>query len=334
VYVSMPAVWTSREWRDEVEAWIHRSVRAAGHRVTGTVEQVRVRVWSTQLTVATTAGRLWFKENHPGQAMEAAVVDELARFAPEHVVLPLAVDRSRGWLLTPDHGDTLATLAATDEDMWCRVVAEFGQMQRRCADHRDDLVAAGLAPLVPAMVAEHVEQQMQRMRRLPPSDLGHVGPDLAERALRAVPILRATAARLADASPQLTSLEHNDLHQNNVFIPRPVETTLRFFDFADAVWAHPFTTLAVPVDRLSQAWETQPDDPRILRVIDSYLEVWSDMGSIAELGEAARLAGTFHPVHRFESWRRILAGGPRAELPEMTGILDYWLNQIADTPPP
>src|SRR6478609_8969860 len=117
----MPTVWTSRSWRDEAEAWIHHAVVNAGQELTGPIEQVRVRLWSTQLTVPTTAGMLWFKENHPGQVAEAAVIDELARIAPEHVVAPLAVERSRGWLLSPDHGKTLATLATIDERTWCRV---------------------------------------------------------------------------------------------------------------------------------------------------------------------------------------------------------------------
>ncbi|MEJ7629142.1 MAG: hypothetical protein WKF54_06065 [Nocardioidaceae bacterium] len=59
------------------------------------------------------------------------------------------------------------------------------------------------------------------MRHLPPADLGYVTPELAERVLRALPALRATAGRMAAVAPALASIEHNDLHQNNVFIPRP-----------------------------------------------------------------------------------------------------------------
>jgi hypothetical protein len=333
VFIPMPTIWTSASWRDEADAWIRDSVAAAGHELLGPIEQVRVRLWSTQLTVRTTAGLLWFKENHPGQSAEAAVIDELARIAPDHVVVPVAVERERGWLLTPDHGETLATLAATDEGMWCRVVAEFAEMQRRTTAHRDDLLAAGLAPLLPAAAADQLEEQIERLRSLPPSDAAYVGTELAERVLRALPAIRATAERLAAASPPLEALEHNDLHQNNVFIPREDETTLRFFDFGDAVWAHPFTTLAVPLEVLCREWATQPDDPRVGRVVDSYLEVWSDQGTtLEELREAATLARRLHPVHRYESWRRLLEGSPRDELPEVAGTMEYWLARIADTP--
>src|SRR5690348_15197603 len=106
----MPAVWASQAWRDDAEAWIRDSMAGAGYHQTGPIEQVRVRLWSTQLTVQTSAGMLWFKENHPGQAAEAAIIEELARLAPDHVVAPVAVERTRGWLLSPDHGETLLSL--------------------------------------------------------------------------------------------------------------------------------------------------------------------------------------------------------------------------------
>lgn len=268
---SMEQLWTSRVWHDGAESWIRDSVAAAGLQVTGPIEQVRVRVWSTQLTVPTTGGLLWFKENHPGQAAEAAVIDELSRLTPDHVVVPLAVERSRGLLLTPDHGATLDTLAGADLDTWCRVVAEFANLQRRLSDHRDVLVSAGLVPFLPELAAGYVEAQVERLRRLPPTDMAYVGPELAESVLRAVPAIQKVAEQLAASSPPLASLEHNDLHQSNVFIPRPDESTLRFFDFGDALWAHPFSTLLVPVSRLCDEWVTKPADPRIRR---SWTATW------------------------------------------------------------
>jgi len=330
----MSTIWNGQPWRDEVESWIRRSVAASGRGITGSIEQVRVRPWSTHLTVQTTAGLLWFKENHPGQAAEAAIVDELARIVPDHIAVPLAVERSRGWLLTPDHGHTLVTMNGADQGRWSRVLSEFGDVQRRVVEHGDDLLAAGLVPLLPAMAADHVERQVERMRRLPPGDLGSVPPELAERVLRALPAVRETAHRLAEASPPLATLEHNDLHQNNVFAPAGAEQTLRFFDFGDALWAHPFTTLGVPVDGMCRDWETKPDDPRIRGVVDSYLEVWSEQGTVPELREAARLARRLHPVHRFESWRRVLEGSRRDEHPDEAGTLEYWLDRVAATPMP
>ena len=65
-----------------------------------------------------------------------------------------------------------------------------------------------------------------------------------------------------------------------------------------------------------------------------------DLGTRAELRDAAGpssgrppgLARTLHPVHRFESWRRMLEGSTRAEPPEVAGTLEYWPDKIAQTP--
>ncbi len=329
----MPKIWTSRSWRDEAEAWIRVEVARAGHELTGPIEQVRVRPWSTQLTVSTSGGLLWFKENHPAQAAEAAVIEQLARLTPDHVVAPVAVERSRGWLLSPDHGQTMLSLGASDEATWSRVVVEFAELQRRVAEDKDVLLTAGLAPLLPEMVADHVEQQVERLRSLPPTDVAHIAPELARRVVDAVPAVRETAERLAAITPGLASLDHNDLHQNNVFAPRPEESRLRFFDFGDALWAHPFTTLAVPVGMLCEDWQTDPSDPRVVRILDAYLEVWPDVGSLADRREALRLARVLHPVHRLESWRRLLEGGDRREMRDEAEIVSSWLGRVADIDP-
>jgi len=327
----MRELWTSPAWRHEVESWLYDVLSSEGIEVVGVIEQPRVRLWSTQLVVPTSAGQMWFKENHPGQRAEAAVVDKLAKLMPEHVVVPVAVERRRGWLLTPDHGPTLATLERTDETLWIRVVAEYADMQRRLRDHRADLVDAGLAPLLPLDVADHVEKQVVRMRRLPVGDALHIDAELADRVLRSLPALRATAERLDDVAP-LASLEHNDLHQNNVFIPHADEVALRFFDFADAVWAHPFTSLAVPVGVLCRDWEVEPSDARVRRVVDAYVEPWSDVASLPDLREAAALALVFGPVHRFESWRRLLDGSAAISCPDEAEAVRHWLGRVAQTP--
>lgn len=329
----MREVWTSRTWRHEVEQWVHAVLTSHGIEVTGPIEQPRLRTWSTSLVMPTAVGRMWLKENHPAQRAEAAVVYELARLTPQQVVVPVAVEHERGWLLSRDHGPTLATLGSTDESQWSRVVAEYADLQRRVADHRGDLVAAGLAPLPPATVTEHLERHVGLMRAMPPDSAVHIDDALAERALAALPALQTTAERLEALAP-LSSLEHNDLHPNNVFVPLADEVALAFFDFGDALWAHPFTSLAVPVGNMCRDWQVEASDPRVLRVVDSYLDVWSDVASLPDLREAAALALVFGPVHRFESWRRLLDGSAASSCPDEAEAVRHWLVRVAETPAP
>lgn len=96
------AVWNAQPWLDEATAWVDAQLRANRIRRTGPVERSRVRFWSVLLTVPTDAGLFWFKENNIGESAEAAVIAMIATFAPENVVVPLAIDPGRGWLLSPD----------------------------------------------------------------------------------------------------------------------------------------------------------------------------------------------------------------------------------------
>ena len=61
------ARWTSAEWRDQAHGWIRDRVR-----VTGPIEESKVRFWSVVLKVPVDGGWAWFKENAPSQAFEAA----------------------------------------------------------------------------------------------------------------------------------------------------------------------------------------------------------------------------------------------------------------------
>lgn len=325
----MRVIWSGAEWLAQATTWIDAQVGAAGGELTAAPEQIRIRHWSTQLTVSTTLGTLWFKENHPGQRAEAAIVDELARITPEHVVVPIAVERDRGWLLSPDHGATLATLDEHDLDLWCRVVAEFAELQRAAESAPDALLGAGLASLLPEQAAELVRRRVEDMRSRDEGDALHITAELADSAIEALPRIDELGRRIHDATGGLASLEHNDLHHNNTFLPRPDESTLRFFDFGDAVWAHPFTSLRVPVGVLCRDLATSAADPRIQRVVDAYLEVWSDVGPRDTLRQVVRLTHEIGPIHRFESWRRLLDGSRLADAPEESENLRYWVGEVA-----
>lgn len=325
-------VWSGTAWRSEVADWVAASLAAAGLRQTGPLEQHRMRMWSVQLTVPTDHGLVWFKENHPGQRAEAAVVGVLARLSPEHVVEPIAVEPERGWLLSPDGGPTLSSVEGVegvDLELWRRLVVQFAQLQRQLADHGQELASAGLESLAPADTADVVEQVTDAMRRKPASSATSLTPDEHERVRAALPRIAAMGARL-ESLPGGVSLQHNDLHANNVFAPRLGEHALRFFDFGDAVWAHPFSVLGVPVRVLCGGLETGPDDQRVRAVVDAYLEEWSDLAPRSDLLEAAELGLRLSCIHRFESWRRLLDGGSRAVHPEDAENLRYWVGQVAD----
>ncbi len=327
--MTITELWASSSWRAEAEGWIRDALAAQSVHITGRIEQPRVRIWSAQLTVPTDAGLMWFKENNPGQRAEAAVVATLAVIAPDHVVPPIAVNTDRGWLLSPDRGATLASLHSTDVTMWQRVVAEYADLQRCTVEHGAALRAAGLQRLLPSDVPGHLEELARSLPLEAAASPLRIDQGAAARLVVAAATYRRIAAEL-DRGPLQPALEHNDLHHNNTFIPRPGEETLHFFDFGDALWGHPFVSLFVPLNVITHEWGTSIEDPRVQRVIDAYLEVWTDLADRAALREQLDLALNLGPVHRLECWRRLLVHVTHEEAAEFSATPRTWIGRVLD----
>ena len=263
------------------------------------VEQGKLRPWAVVWQVRTAEGSFWAKQNCPGQAFEAELVSVLTRLEPSYVVPVAAVDTERGLLLTPDQGPVFGeTVEGDDLDPWCRLVVRAMELARRVSDHGAALLAAGLTG-----------------SRVPEPARGLVDTCLAE----------LGALGLSD------SLVHNDLHEHNAF---DLPGGLRFFDFADAVWAHPLAGLLVPLNVLAdRLGEPGPADPRVQRVADAALEVWSDLAPLTELRRALPAALRLGRLGRAESWSRIephLSGEDQAEY---GGAAAAWLARLPDEVP-
>ena len=298
-------LWKSVAWQSQVQSWVSQVLATFNIEQTGPVSEPRIRFWSVQLTVPTDHGKLWFKENNPGQFQEAAIVAALAEIAPEHVVAPLAIEPTKGWMISPDHGATLATLQSTDYALWARVLTDFAELQQQVAPHGKRLMNAGLAPLEPSIAGNFVSNQLLLHTGLPAEHPLHLNAEEADCVYAGVPAIEDAAAQLIALGVPL-SLEHNDLHPNNAFIPGASTNPLRFFDFGDSYWAHPFSTLYVPLGVMMENWDAPPDDARIRRVLTTYLERWTAYAPLAQLREALEPALQLGRLNRYGSWLRLL----------------------------
>ncbi len=298
-------VWTSPEWRNEAEQWIDAALEAFGVRRLGPAEQPRIRFWSTQLTVPTDHGTLWFKENNLGQLPEASVMSLLGELVPDHVAAPLAIEPSRGWMLTADHGTTLDSLGSDDPAVWARITSDFADLQQLVAPHGERLSEAGLVLMNPEVAANFVENQLLLHTGLPAGHPLFLSAEEADGVVRGLPAIHRAVEVLRGVGVPL-SLDHNDLHARNCFLPGASNEPLRFFDFADAYWAHPFSALLVPIEQMREQWGTTADDSRIQAVIAAYLERWTDHASLPELRAAVEPALKLARVHRYGSWLRLL----------------------------
>ncbi|GAB1515859.1 phosphotransferase family protein [Actinophytocola sp. KF-1] len=274
--------------------WLDERLAAAGLRRTGEITCPHDRPWSTVHTAPTTGGPVWLKAPGPGTVFEVALYDLLAAVTPDAVLRPIAVDLDRGWVLLPDGGTTLRESGADVVDGLVAVLPRYAQLQRDLAPHADELLASGVADMRPHAMPDRFDEAVAEVTAQTGDPLDDV------RAMR--PAYVEWCARLA-ASPVPASIDHNDLHPGNVFADGD---HIRFYDWGDAVVAHPFASLLVPAAVVRGHLGAGPGDPAVRRIRDAYLEVWSDLAPRRELMAELELACWVGKVARTLVWARAL----------------------------
>ena len=307
-------VWSTSEWQALALSWLDEQL-AAGVRRTGGVEHVRVRSWSTVISVPTTAGRVWFKAAGPGASFEVALYDLMREIVPTFVLTPIAADVDRGWMLLPDGGVSLADcrLGSDLVDALVTVLPRYGQMQRYLSSHVDRFLALGVRDMRPPMMPRRFERALAIVRR----HIERHGSPADQLMYERLCELRATFAswseRLASL-PGTASLDHNDLHPGNILLPAIDRTEqAKFFDWGESIVAHPFSSLLIPLRFVQYQQKVAHDHRTIQRLRDAYLEAFSDLAPRPELVEAVELACQMSKVNRTLVWASIARiAGPQA----------------------
>lgn len=294
------------------------------------MEQVHLRPWSTLWRFESEQGVFFAKENCAHQSFEARLMAALSRLEPSRVVPLTAVDEERGRLLTPDQGAVLGdTIGDDDVDAWVRVVVAAMELQRQLAPHVDELAAAGLRRLRARDAAAYVTARTASLAALPHEDPRRLEPQQAEPMEDLEPRVREWAEQVE--GPGLPdAVVHNDLHAYNVF---DTPEGLRFFDFGDAVIMHPLAALLIPLNVMAHRLDAFGADPRLWRVADAGLEVWSDVAPARELRAALPAALQLGRLGRIESWARVCATMTPDELEEYGDAAAAWLQTLRLDPP-
>ncbi len=312
--------WEREPWRAAVRDWVDGHLAERGLGVDGPL-RVRLRPWSVLVRVPVTGQRaVWFKANPQSAAFEGPLTAALARWVPDQVLEPLAVDAGRGWSLLPDGGQLFRTVLErepVDPREWESLLGQYAGMQHELVAHAAEIVHLG----VPSARTADLPEVFDRLLTANPA----LGPDDRAR-------LTALRPRLADWCAELAAvgipdtLDHADLHDGQLLRPAPGRFT--FFDWGDAAVTHPFCSLRVPAERARDHY-----GPEVLpRLLDAYLEPWTGNGrTTARLRRAAHLAWRLSALGRAASWGRMFPAAPGTAPGTAEGAA--WLRELLNEPP-
>ncbi len=313
-----PGRWTDPEWVDTALAWADSALDGVGERRTSWTAP-HSRAWSAVLRIETTDDPFWLKANGDGTRHEAGLLATLAGLDVAATPRPVAADATLGLTLMPDGGPTVreahggATPHAVLEDLLVRYAA----LQRATTRHVETLLALGLDDVRPAHMPELFAGLVAEGARAE-GEHALTAEDAAR--LRAVLPAYSEACAELEASGIAPTLQHDDLHDNNVLARGPV-----FIDWGDAVVGHPFGTMLVTLNTTAYHHGRGPDDPVLHRLVDAYTEAWTDVADRRTLRRLVELAIRVGPLTRAMGWRRALLGCDAPSWTEWGDGVHGWL---------
>jgi hypothetical protein len=327
--------WTDPMWRAAILAWATDHAQTHGHRIAGEIDQPHVRPWSTVFRVPTDRGVLWCKGLGPGTAHEAPLLAAFGAWGRTDVVAPIAVDLERGWILSPDGGPTLRMTredGTGDGDLsaWERILPRYAEFQRSIEPYCQELLSMGVPDGRPESLPAILDRLLEDDGVWDPTRM--TAEDRAE-TTGARSALRQARSWIADRSAVLAdsgiapTIQHDDLHGGNIFVG---PDGVRFFDWGDAVLAHPFGTLTVTLNSIAHATDLPTDGPELVRLRAAYLEPWSAGRSGDELATIADAAIDLGRIARAAAWSRALTGVATDDLEDHGGAPAAWLGDLAE----
>ncbi|HEX6290142.1 MAG TPA: hypothetical protein VFZ66_13190 [Herpetosiphonaceae bacterium] len=319
-------LWTQPGWLAQMRAWILAELERRHILVHGPIEQPHVRPWSTVLRVPTSAGDLYGKAVMPALSHEAALTGALARWRPDCMVQPVAIDVERGWLLLPDAGATLRSLIESPEDLWRwhRLLPVYAEVQIEMSARCGKLLSLGTLDRRLTTLPAQYERLLSDTAALRVDQPDGLTSDEYRR-------LRDLALRLPAMCGALASygipetLHHDDFHDANIFVR---DERLVFADWAESCVSHPFFTPMVMLRSIGYRLKLDAHGPELLRLREIYLEPWTRYGSREDLLGAFELAQPLAMLCRALTWYRVVSGLDEPFKTEYAEVVPGWLQEF------
>lgn len=313
----------------EISSWIDTALAQEGLCVTGPLEKVHDRPWSTVLRVPTNGGDTYFKVCPPALGYEAAVTHALYSWQPDCIPAVLAVDAGQGWILMADGGETLRqsiarrgdsrtapTIRTAPTDIWAEILALYAALQVDLAAHTDTLLRLGSPDRRLALLPDLYQDLLAEPQWLLIDQPDGLTVPEYQRLREAAPQVTALCQEL-DAYAIPMSLHHNDLHDGNIFV---TDGRTLFFDWGDSSIAHPFFSLRTVFVSIEYTFGLDEQSPMFDDLAQAYLQPWTAFET------AERLTAAFKLAQRL--WALSSAVKYKSHMQRVTGLRDEYAGAV------
>jgi hypothetical protein len=299
---------------EAAEAWLREVLRDGGIPLSGPIELVHSRPWSTVFRAPAGDSAVFLKVCAVTQVQEPRVIELVAREAPDLVPGFVARHPSEPWVILRDGGTRLrqAMPGVAQLAVWRALLPRYAELQRSLLEREAELVATGLT-----------DRRLDRIPRLLERVLDDdrwTAQTSRARVRELLPAIERLCAELAQVGIG-PSLDHDDLHDHNVLIKDGQPSII---DWGDASLTHPFLALAVTERFAALAAGVATDAPEIRALREAYLEPWAGQVPGAALRRAAEIGSALGVVTGGLTWYEIvtrLAGAHEEEPGEMEAVL-------------
>jgi aminoglycoside phosphotransferase (APT) family kinase protein len=283
--------WLQVNYEDHVLHWIRDELDKVGLHINGNIERVKETDISLVLRIPTNDGDFFVKDGSSASKHEAILSKQLHQMYPGKTGDVLAINEAEGWLFMKDVGGQ-PLRARKDKKLWQRALREFAELQVAELENIDRLLEIGVPDRRMHVLKTEIEQYLEEM----------CATGLSNEETRSVmgllPDLLAMCDELDAIIP--ASLEHGDLHTNNI---RLVDNNLVFFDWGDASISHPFFSTRIFWHALDDLIASEADWlPMVEEFRPYYLEPWTKLAPMKELDRALRISDELACVQRALSW--------------------------------
>ena len=304
---------------EAAEAWLREILRDRRIALTGPVELVHSRPWSTVFRAPAGDSALFLKVCAVTQVQEPRVIELVAGEAPELVPGFVARHPSEPWVILRDGGIRLrrSVPGVAQLAVWRGLLPRYAALQCSLLGRESELLATGL-----------IDRRLDRIPRLLERVLDDErwAPQASRARVRALlPDIERLCAELAGIGIG-PSLDHDDLHDHNVLMKNGRPSII---DWGDASLTHPFLALAVTERFAALAAGVAPHAPEIRSLREAYLEPWAGLAPDAALHRAAEIGAALGVVTGGLTNYEIVTRLPGAH-EEEPGEMDAVLGRIAD----